>query len=37
MTVMTTEGKNTGLRVALAFGVVAATIEMGIVLWMMYC
>jgi hypothetical protein len=25
------------LRGAIAFGVIAATIEMGIVLWMMYC
>jgi hypothetical protein len=25
------------LRAAVTFGVVAATIEMGIVLWMMYC
>jgi hypothetical protein len=25
------------LRAALAFGVIAATIEMGIVLWFMYC
>ena len=26
-----------GLRVALTFGIVAATIEMAIVLWMTYC
>ncbi|HEX3867672.1 MAG TPA: hypothetical protein VHV78_13005 [Gemmatimonadaceae bacterium] len=26
-----------GLRVALTFGIVAATIEIGVVLWMMYC
>ena len=26
-----------GLRIALAFGVVAATIEMAALLWMMYC
>jgi hypothetical protein len=32
-----TEGGNRGLRWALVFGVAAATIEMGIVLWMMYC
>jgi hypothetical protein len=32
-----TEEKNTGLRWALAFGVVAATVEIGLVLWMMYC
>ncbi len=32
-----TEGGNRGLRAALIFGVVAATIEIGIVLWMMYC
>jgi hypothetical protein len=32
-----TEENNTGLRVALAFGVIAATVQMGIVLWMMYC
>jgi len=25
------------LRAALIFGIAAATIEMGIVLWMMYC
>jgi hypothetical protein len=25
------------LRAALIFGIVAATIEMGVVLWMMYC
>jgi hypothetical protein len=33
------EGKagRTALRGAIAFGVIAATIEMGIVLWMMYC
>ena len=24
-------------RAALAFGILAATVEMGIVLWMMYC
>lgn len=24
-------------RAALTFGIIAATIEMGIVLWMMYC
>ena len=27
----------TVFRAALIFGIVAATIEMGIVLWMMYC
>jgi hypothetical protein len=32
-----TDGGNKGLRAALGFGVVAATIQMGIVLWMMYC
>jgi hypothetical protein len=26
-----------GLRIALVFGVVAATIEMAALLWMMYC
>ena len=26
-----------GMRAAMIFGVVAATIEIGIVLWMMYC
>jgi hypothetical protein len=31
------KGAKTALRAALAFGVIAATIEMGIVLWMMYC
>ena len=33
-------GENKGkvlFRAALAFGIVAATIEMGVVLWMMYC
>jgi hypothetical protein len=27
----------TGLRVALIFGIAAATIEMAALLWMMYC
>jgi hypothetical protein len=31
------KGGKTVLRAALAFGIVAATIEMGFVLWMMYC
>ena len=31
------KGGRTALRAALAFGIVAATIEMGIVLWFMYC
>lgn len=31
------KGAKTALRAALTFGVVAATIEMAIVLWMMYC
>jgi hypothetical protein len=31
------EEKNTWLRGALAFGIIAATVQMGIVLWMMYC
>ena len=26
-----------GLRAALAFGVIAATLEMGVLLWMMRC
>jgi hypothetical protein len=26
-----------GLRVALTFGIVAATLEMGVLLWMMRC
>ena len=26
-----------GMRAAIVFGVVAATIEMGILLWAMYC
>ena len=26
-----------GMRKAFTFGIVAATIELGIVLWMMYC
>jgi hypothetical protein len=32
-----TEEKNTWLRGALVFGVFAATVQMGLVLWMMYC
>jgi hypothetical protein len=28
---------STGLRIALAFGVVAATLEMAALLWLMYC
>jgi hypothetical protein len=31
------KGGRIALRAALAFGIVAATIEMGIVLWLMYC
>jgi len=31
------KGGRTVLRAALTFGIVAATIEMAIVLWMMYC
>ena len=27
----------TVFRAALAFGIIAATIEMGVLLWMMYC
>ena len=34
---MNERGGKSALRAALVFGVVAATIEMGIVLWMMYC
>ena len=26
-----------GVRAALTFGIIAATVEMGFVLWMMYC
>jgi hypothetical protein len=33
---MNERGGKTALRAALVFGVVAATIEMGILLWMMY-
>jgi hypothetical protein len=29
--------QNRPLKVALAFGVIAATIEMGVILWFMYC
>jgi hypothetical protein len=29
--------KRPGLRVAIAFGVIAATLEMGVLLWMAYC
>ena len=29
--------KKSGLRVALTFGIVAATLEMGVLLWMMRC
>jgi hypothetical protein len=34
---MNEKGGRSALRAALVFGVVAATVEMGIVLWMMYC
>jgi hypothetical protein len=34
---MNEKGGKAAFRAALVFGVVAATIEMGIVLWMMYC
>ena len=27
----------TGLKLALGFGVVAATIQMAVILWLMYC
>jgi hypothetical protein len=30
------EGRS-GLRVALIFGVVAATLEMAVLLWLLYC
>ena len=30
------EGRS-GLRAALAFGIIAATIEMALLLWLMYC
>jgi hypothetical protein len=33
---MNERGGKTALRAAIVFGVVAATIEMGILLWMMY-
>jgi hypothetical protein len=29
--------KRPGLRAAVAFGVIAATLEMGVILWMAYC
>jgi hypothetical protein len=29
--------KQPGLRGAIVFGIIAATVEMGIVLWMAYC
>jgi len=29
--------KGPGLRGALIFGVIAATLELGVVLWMAYC
>jgi hypothetical protein len=32
-----TKLKRSNLHAALIFGVVAATVEMGIVLWMAYC
>jgi hypothetical protein len=34
---MNERGGRAALRAAMIFGVVAATLEMGIVLWMMYC
>ena len=34
---MADETGRKGIRAALTFGIVAATIELGIVLWMMYC
>jgi hypothetical protein len=34
---MNERGGKAGLRAALIFGIVAATLEMGILLWMMYC
>jgi hypothetical protein len=34
---MNEKGGKAALRGALIFGIVAATVEMGIVLWMMYC
>ena len=34
---MNERGGKTALRAAMIFGIVAATVEMGIVLWMMYC
>lgn len=29
--------KQPGVRAAVIFGVIAATLEMGVVLWMAYC
>ena len=29
--------ERTGLKVALTFGIIAATIQMGVILWLMYC
>jgi hypothetical protein len=34
---MNEKGGRAKLPAALIFGIVAATLEMGIVLWMMYC
>jgi hypothetical protein len=34
---MNERGGKAGLQAAIIFGIVAATLEMGIVLWMMYC
>jgi hypothetical protein len=34
---MNERGGKTALRAAMIFGIVAATVEMSIVLWMMYC
>jgi hypothetical protein len=34
---MNEKGRKARLPAALVFGVLAATIELGIVLWMMYC
>jgi hypothetical protein len=34
---MNERGGKAGLRAAMIFGIVAATLEMGVLLWMMYC
>jgi hypothetical protein len=34
---MTDKVKRPGLRAAVIFGIVAATLELGAILWMAYC